>query len=70
VRRRLSHFLNNRLTDGGEVVSLTLLTSRNISGTHSWLSRSLGHSAAGRIRSTEKSMIPSGIEPATLRFVA
>jgi hypothetical protein len=36
-RSRLSHFLDNRLTDGGEVVSLTrrpLFTSRKISGTH------------------------------------
>jgi hypothetical protein len=34
---RLPHFLDNRLTDGGEVVSLTLLppfTTRKIPGTH------------------------------------
>jgi hypothetical protein len=34
---RFLHFLDNRLTDGGEVVSLTLqppLTTRRIPGTH------------------------------------
>jgi hypothetical protein len=46
---RLPHFLDNRLTDGGEVV-------RKISGTHlcQKLSRPQGHSAAGRIRSIEE----------------
>jgi hypothetical protein len=54
---RLPHFLNNRLTDGGEVASLKRrpppFTPTKIPGTHfcyglSWL---LGHSAAGRIGS-------------------
>jgi hypothetical protein len=48
-----SHFLDNRLTDGGEVVSLT----RRPPGTHFCYrqDRSQGHNAAGRIRSIEKS---------------
>jgi hypothetical protein len=57
---RLPHFLDNRLTNGGEVVSLTSwppFTSKKIPGTHFCriLSRPQGHSAAGRIRSIEKS---------------
>jgi hypothetical protein len=57
---RLPHFLDSRLTDGGEVVSPTHqppFTPRKIPGTHfCWrLSRPQGHSAAGRIRSIEKS---------------
>jgi hypothetical protein len=57
---RLPHFLDNRLTDGGEDVSLTRrppFTPKNIPGTHSChrLSRPQDHSAAGRIRSIEKS---------------
>jgi hypothetical protein len=51
---RLPHFLDNGLTDGGEVVSLTCwppFTPRKIPGT----SRPQGHSAAGNIRSIEKS---------------
>jgi hypothetical protein len=56
---RLPHFLDNRLTDGGEVVSLTLrppFNPRKIPGTHFYwrLSRPQGHSAAGRIRSIEQ----------------
>jgi hypothetical protein len=55
---RLSHFLDNRLTDGGEV-SLThrpVFTPKNIPGTHfcQRLSRPQGHSAAGKITLTEK----------------
>jgi hypothetical protein len=56
---RLSHFLDKRFTDGGEVVSLTCrppFTPRKIPGTHICrLSRPQGHSAAGRIRLIEKS---------------
>jgi hypothetical protein len=56
---RFPHFLDSRLTDGGEVVSLTYrqpFTSRKIPGTHfsQTLNRLQDHSAAGRIRSTEK----------------
>jgi hypothetical protein len=52
---RLPRFLDIRLTDGGEVVSLTPqppFTPRNIPGTHfcSRLSRPRGHSAARKIR--------------------
>jgi hypothetical protein len=52
---RLPHFLDNRLTDDGEVVSLTrrpTFTTRNIPGTYFCyrLSRPQDHSAAGRIR--------------------
>jgi hypothetical protein len=52
---RLPHFLDNRLTDGGEVVSLTRrppFTHRMIFVTHFCYRLSLpqGHSAAGRIR--------------------
>jgi hypothetical protein len=68
--------LDNRLTDGCEFVSLTRrppFTFRKIPGTHFYqrLSRPQGHSAAGRIKSTEKnSMTSSGLEPATFRLVA
>jgi hypothetical protein len=56
---RFPHFLDNRLTDGGEVVTLTPrqpFTPRKIPGTHfsCRLSRPYGHSATGRIRSTNK----------------
>jgi hypothetical protein len=52
---RLPHFLDSRLTDGGEVVSLTRrppFTARKIPGTHFCyrLSRPQGHSVAGRVR--------------------
>jgi hypothetical protein len=57
---RLPHFLDNRLTGSGEVVSPTpqlLFTPRKIPGTHFCyrLSRPQSHSAPGRIKSTEKS---------------
>jgi hypothetical protein len=57
---RLPYFLDSRLTDGGEVVSLTRrppFTPRKIPGTHFSLRPSppQGHSAAGMIRSIEKS---------------
>jgi hypothetical protein len=57
---RLPHFLDNRLTDGGEVFSLTRrppLTPTKIPGTYFCQrpSRPHGHSAAGRISSIEKS---------------
>jgi hypothetical protein len=57
---RLPHFLDNWLTDGGEVVRLTgrpPFTPKKIPGTH-FCYRLIGpqdHSAAGRIRSIEKS---------------
>jgi hypothetical protein len=62
--------------DGGKVVSLTHrppLPPGNAPGTHlcQRLSRPQGHSTIGRIMSMEKNpMTPSGIEPATFRFVA
>jgi hypothetical protein len=51
----MPHFLDNRLTDGGEVVSPMRrrpFTPRKIPGTHfCWrLSRPKGHGAAGRAR--------------------
>jgi hypothetical protein len=54
------NFLENRLADDSEFVSLTRrtpFTPRKIRGTHFCyrLSRRQGHSAAGRITSTEKS---------------
>jgi hypothetical protein len=57
---RLPHFLGNRLTDRGEVVSLALrppFAPGKISGTHfCWrLSQPQGHTAAGKIRSIERS---------------
>jgi hypothetical protein len=57
---RLPHFLDSRLTDGREVVSLTHrspFTPRKVHGTHfCWrISRPQGHNAAGSIRSIEKS---------------
>jgi hypothetical protein len=56
---RLQYFLDNQLTDGGEVVSLTCwppFTPRKISCTHFCysLSQPQGHSAAGMIRSIDK----------------
>jgi hypothetical protein len=58
VRMRLPHFLHSQLTGGGEVVSVGHpFTRRKIPGAHFYyrLSRPQGHSAAERIRSTEKS---------------
>jgi hypothetical protein len=57
---RLPQFSRNRLTDGGEIVSPTRrpsFTPMKIPGTHFCyrLIRPQGHSAAGRIRSIEKS---------------
>jgi hypothetical protein len=57
---RLLHLLDSRLTDGGEVVSITRrppFIPRKIPGTHfcQRLSRPQGHIAAGRIRLIEKS---------------
>jgi hypothetical protein len=55
----LPYFLDNRLTDCGEVVSLTSrphFTPQEVRGTHfcQRLSRPQGHSTAGRIRYIEK----------------
>jgi hypothetical protein len=57
---RLPHYLDDRLTDGSEVVSIICqppFTSRKIPGTHFCyrLSPPQGHSESGRIMSTEKS---------------
>jgi hypothetical protein len=75
ARRPGSHFLNNRLTDGSEIVKpyapaalypqedfwyLFLLGAESTKG----------HSATGRIRSIKCPMTSSGIEPATFRLVA
>jgi hypothetical protein len=61
---RLPNFLNNRLTDGGEVSALhagrPLPTGRFLVSFLYRLSRTQGHSAAGRIRSIEKSSDPNG----------
>jgi hypothetical protein len=57
---RLPYFLDNRQTDGGEVVSLTRRPAAFYSQEDSWYSFLLeaeptqDHSAAGRIRSIEK----------------
>jgi hypothetical protein len=55
---RPPHFLDNQLTDGGKVISLTCqlpFTPRKIHGTHLLgMSRPQGHSAAGRFRYIEK----------------
>jgi hypothetical protein len=61
----LPHFLDSRLTDGCEIVSLTcwlLLTSRKIHNTQ-------GHRAAGSIRSIEKSLASLGMNPVTVQSV-
>jgi hypothetical protein len=62
VRRRGCHiFLDNRLKDGGEVVSLThrstTFTPKKFPGTHfcSRLSRQQSHCAAGRIKEIGRS---------------
>jgi hypothetical protein len=58
---RLPQFIDNRLADGGEVVSLTRRWSftppKKLPGTHSseMLSLPKDHSEAGKIRSIEKS---------------
>jgi hypothetical protein len=57
---RLPHFLDNRLTDGGEDVNLRRrppFTFTKIPGIHFCqnLSRPQDHGAAGRIRSADKS---------------
>jgi hypothetical protein len=57
---KLPHFLDNRFTNGGEVINLTrrpTFTPRKIPGNNfcQKLSRPQGHSAAGRVRSIEKS---------------
>jgi hypothetical protein len=62
---RLPHFLDNRLTDGGEVFSLTRrppFTPRNIPGTHfcQRQSRTQNHSTAGRIGLIAKSNYLTG----------
>jgi hypothetical protein len=60
---RLPHILDNRLTDSGEVVSLTRRPAELYPQGYSWYSFLLeaeptqGHSAAGRIRSIEKKKI-------------
>jgi hypothetical protein len=56
---KLPYFLDNRITNGSDFVSLKrqpLFTPRKILGTHfRWrFSRLQDHSAAGRIRSIEK----------------
>jgi hypothetical protein len=56
----LSDFLDDRFTDGSQVVSLTrrlALIRRMIPGSHfcKWVSRPQGHSAAGMSRLIEKS---------------
>jgi hypothetical protein len=72
---RLPHFLDNRLTDGGEVVSLTRrqpFTLRKIPGTHfcQRLSLPRGHKATRRVRSIEKSSDLIGSRTATFHLVA
>jgi hypothetical protein len=73
---RLPYCLDSRLTNGGEVVSLTRrppFTPRKIPGIHFYqrLSRPQGHNAAGRIRSTQKDyIILQGINSTTFRLVA
>jgi hypothetical protein len=67
--------LDNRFTDGGEVVSLTRqppFTLMKTPGTHFsyMLSRSQSNSAAGKIRSAEITMTSSGFKPVTFQFVA
>jgi hypothetical protein len=60
---RLPHFRDNRLTDGGKVVSVTHLPPfRKISSIHfcSRMSRPQGHNAVERIRSIEKPNVLSG----------
>jgi hypothetical protein len=72
---RLPHFLDNRLTNGVEDVSLMRrppFTPRKIPGAQFCygLSPIQDHSAAGRIRSIEKKSTSSGLEPSTFRLVA
>jgi hypothetical protein len=67
--------LDNRLTDGGKVVSLTRqppFTPRKIPGTHFYyrLSKFQGHNAAGRIGQLKNPITSSGLELATFQPVA
>jgi hypothetical protein len=74
---RHSHFLDNRLTYGGEVVIFTRrppFTPRKIPGNHFCLrlrlSQLQGHNAAKRTRILKRNpMTSSGIEPETFRLV-
>jgi hypothetical protein len=70
----LPHFLDNQLTDGGQIVSLMHrppFTPRKIPGTHfcQRLSQHQGHNVTGRIRSIENPVTSSEIEPATFQRV-
>jgi hypothetical protein len=73
---RLPHFLDNRFTDGGEVVCLVRqphFTPQEDSWTLFLLEAesARGPSATGRIKSIEKNAVTSsGLEPATFRLVA
>jgi hypothetical protein len=77
---RVPHYLDNRLKDGGKVVSLTprlRFAPQENYLINSWYSFLLeaeltpGPSAAGRIRSIEKNpMTSSGLEPTTFQLVA
>jgi hypothetical protein len=73
---RLPHFLDNRHTDDGEVVSLTLRKAALYTHEDSWYSFLLGAesmsgpSAAGRIRLIEESMTSLVFESSTFRLVA
>jgi hypothetical protein len=68
---RLPHFLDNRLTEGGEV-SLTRWSPRKILGSHFYqrLIGPRGYSTTGRVRSIEKSSDLIGNWIRGLPFVA
>jgi hypothetical protein len=68
---RLSHFLDNRLTDGGEVVSLTRrppFPLRKITGTH--FCYTLSRQRLEGLGQLKNLITSSGFEPATFRLVA
>jgi hypothetical protein len=69
---RLPYFLDNRLTDGGEVVSLTRRPPGKIPGTDFYyrLSRPEGHNAVGRIRSIKKCNDLIGNRTGDLQLIA
>jgi hypothetical protein len=64
---RIPHILDNRLTDGGYVAGV-LYPQKDF--WYSFLLEAECHSAAARIRYTEKNPMTFGIEPATFRIVA
>jgi hypothetical protein len=65
---RLPHFVDNRLTDGGEVVSLTRRPAALYPQEDSWYPRAIVR--LERLGQLKNPMTSPGIEPVTFRLVA